>query len=161
MTIHRIRLSKMQKIVNIIALTSGAVSLAVVASGLYVYVQRDQLIDTVKQQALEAVLGGSGGLGGSLGGSLGGDALPTGATDLSPTTNPDANPQAAAPSVPVKYPTTTSMTAVALLMMLQPNLGSAIIFFSIWKNLLAWTTSSFSCMTIIKLRNYEIMIPSN
>ena len=103
MTIHRIRLSKMQKIVNFIALTSGAVSLAVVASGIYVYVQRDQLIDTVKQQALEAVLGGSGGLGGSLGGSLGGDALPTGATDLSPTTNPDTNPQAAAPSVPVNF----------------------------------------------------------
>ena len=103
MTIHRIRLSKMQKIVNIIALTSGVISPAVVASGIYVYVQRDQLIDTVKQQALEAVLGGSGGLGGSLGGSLGGDALPTGATDLSPTTNPDANPQAAAPSVPVNF----------------------------------------------------------
>ena len=103
MTIHRIRLSKMQKIVNFIALTSGAVSLAVVASGIYVYVQRDQLIDTVKQQALEAVLGGSGGLGGSLGGSLGGDALPTGATDLSPTTNPDADPQAAAPGLPVTF----------------------------------------------------------
>ena len=104
MTIHRIRLSKMQKIVNFIALTSGAVSLAVVASGIYVYVQRDQLIDTVKQQALEAVLGGSGGLGGALGGSsLGGDALPTGATDLSPATNPDANPQAAAPSLPVNF----------------------------------------------------------
>ena len=104
MTIHRIRLSKMQKIVNFIALTSGAVSLAVVASGLYVYVQRDQLIDTVKQQALEAVLGGSGGLGGALGGSsLGGSALPTGAADLSPQTNPDAAPQAAAPSLPVTF----------------------------------------------------------
>jgi hypothetical protein len=104
MTIHRIRLSKMQKIVNFIALTSGAVSLAVVASGIYVYVQRDQLIDTVKQQALEAVLGGSGGLGGALGGSVGGSALPTGATDLSPTTNPDANPQASAlPEAPVQF----------------------------------------------------------
>ena len=104
MTIHRIRLSKMQKIVNFIALTSGAVSLAVVASGIYVYVQRDQLIDTVKQQALEAVLGGSGGLGGSLGGSQGGDALPTGATDLSPTTNPVAAPQASAlPEAPVQF----------------------------------------------------------
>ena len=102
MTIHRIRLSKMQKIVNFIALTSGAVSLAVVASGLYVYVQRDQLIDTVKQQALEAVLGGSGGVGGALGGSLGG-SLPTGANDLSPQTNPDAAPQAAAPSLPVTF----------------------------------------------------------
>jgi hypothetical protein len=104
MTIHRIRLSKMQKIVNVIALTSGLISAAVVASGIYVYVQRDQLIDTVKQQALEAVLGGSGGLGGALGGSsLGGDALPTGATDLSPTTNPAAAPQASTPSVPVTF----------------------------------------------------------
>ena len=101
MTIHRIRLSKMQKIVNFIALTSGAVSLAVVASGIYVYVQRDQLIDTVKQQALEAVLGGSGGLGGSFGGSV--ESLPTGANDLSPTTNPDTAPQAAAPSLPVTF----------------------------------------------------------
>ena len=101
MTIHRIRLSKMQKIVNFIALTSGAVSLAVVASGLYVYVQRDQLIDTVKQQALEAVLGGSGGLGGSFGGSV--ESLPTGANDLSPTTNPDAATQAAAPALPVPF----------------------------------------------------------
>ena len=100
MTIHRIRLSKMQKIVNFIALTSGAVSLAVVASGIYVYVQRDQLIDTVKQQALEAVLGGSGGLGGSFGGSLGGETLPTGANDLSPTTNPVAAPQASAGDAP-------------------------------------------------------------
>ena len=93
----------MQKIVNFIALTSGAVSLAVVASGLYVYVQRDQLIDTVKQQALEAVLGGSGGLGGALGGSVGGGALPTGANDLSPQTNPDAAPQASVPTPPVQF----------------------------------------------------------
>ena len=98
MTIHRIRLSKMQKIVNFIALTSGAVSLAVVASGIYVYVQRDQLIDTVKQQALEAVLGGSGGWGGSFGGSV--ESLPTGANDLSPTTNPVAAPQASAVDAP-------------------------------------------------------------
>ncbi len=101
MTIHRIRLSKMQKIVNIIAIASGLVSATVVASGIYVYVQRDQLIDTVKQQALEAVLGGSGGLGGSFGGSV--ESLPTGANDLSPTTNPDAAPQAAAPALPVPF----------------------------------------------------------
>ena len=89
----------MQKIVNIIALTSGAVSLAVVASGIYVYVQRDQLIDSVKQQALEAVLGGSGGLGGALGGasvpSVGGE-LPLGSNDLSPEA-----PQSSAPDLPV------------------------------------------------------------
>ena len=98
MTIHRIRLSKMQKIVNIIALTSGVISAAVVASGVYVYVQRDLLIDTVKQLALEAVLGGSGGLGGAFGGSV--ESLPTGANDLSPTTNPVAAPQASAVDAP-------------------------------------------------------------
>ena len=62
-----------QKIVNVIALTSGALSLAIVGSGLFVFVNRDSIIDSVKQQALEAVLGGAGGLGGG---------LPTGANDL-------------------------------------------------------------------------------
>ena len=90
-----------QKVVNIVAVAAGVVSLAVVGSGVYVYVQRDQLIDNIKSQALEAVLGGSGGLGGALGGSaVSGDALPTGATDLSPTTNPDVAPQAVAPDAP-------------------------------------------------------------
>ena len=56
----------MQKIVNIVAVTSGLVSLAVVIGGISVYVQRDQLIDNVKQQALDAVLGGGSPLGGSL-----------------------------------------------------------------------------------------------
>ncbi len=62
-----------QKIVNIIAVASGVVSIAIVGSGLFVFVNRDSIIDSVKQQALEAVLGGAGGLGGG---------LPTGANDL-------------------------------------------------------------------------------
>ena len=77
----------MQKIVNLIAIASGVVSLAVVGSGLYVYVQRDQLIDSVKQQVIQ---GGGGALGGSLGGGLGGGITPTlpqGATDLSADDN--------------------------------------------------------------------------
>ncbi len=73
MTIHRIRLSKMQKVVN-------------VGSGLYVYVNRASIIDGIKSQALEAVLGGSGGLGGALGGAAGAGAggadLGIGANDL-------------------------------------------------------------------------------
>ncbi len=96
MTIHRIRLSKMQKIVNVLAVASAAVSLAVVGASAFVYVQRDAIIDNVKSQVQDAVLGGLGGLGG---GGLGG-SLPTGATDLSPQTNPSAAPQAAAPEVP-------------------------------------------------------------
>ncbi len=71
-----------QKIVNLIAVASGVVSLAVVVGGLSLYVNRDSIIDNVKSQALEAVMGDLGGLGGGLGG---GDALPTGGNDLSPT----------------------------------------------------------------------------
>ena len=74
----------MQKIVNVLAIASGVVSAAVVASGVYVYVNRDAIIDGVKSQAIEAITG-------SLGGGLGGD-LPIGAPDLAPTT-----PKAAAP----------------------------------------------------------------
>ena len=54
----------MQKIVNIIAIASGVVSIAVVGSGLYVYLQRDQLIDNVKSQVLKSVTGSLGGLAG-------------------------------------------------------------------------------------------------
>ena len=81
----------MQKLVNVLALASTAVSVAVVGSGLYVYVNRASIIDGVKSQVMEAVTGS---LGGGLGGSLGGGAeLPLGTNDLAPT-----NPQASAPA---------------------------------------------------------------
>ena len=97
MTIHRIRLSKMQKVINVLALASAAVSLAVVGGGAFVYVQRDAILDDIKEKAMEAVLGG-------VGGGLGGD-LPVGAPDLSPQTNPAANSQAAVPepTAPVQF----------------------------------------------------------
>ena len=84
----------MQKVVNIVAVASGVVSLAVVVGGLSVYVNRDSIIDNVKSQALEAVMGG---LGGGLGDSTGlAPELPVGSNDLSPTTNPEVAPQASA-----------------------------------------------------------------
>ena len=49
--------SDMQKIINIIALSSGVVSIAIVGSGIFVYLQRDQLINKVKSQVLESVTG--------------------------------------------------------------------------------------------------------
>ena len=70
-----------QKVVNVLAVASGVVSLAVVVGGLSVYVNRDSIIDNIKSQAIEAV-------GGSLGG-LGGGAL--GAPDLVSPTNPQAS----------------------------------------------------------------------
>ena len=78
----------MQKIINVLALASTAVSVAVVGSGLYVYVNRASIIDGVKSQVMEAVTGSLGGLGG-----VGGGALPLGSNELaSPET-----PQATAP----------------------------------------------------------------
>ena len=59
----------MQKLVNVLAVASFAVSGAVVVSGVYVYVNRDSIIDGVKSQVMEAVTGS---LGGALGGGLGG-----------------------------------------------------------------------------------------
>ena len=69
----------MQKIINVLAVASAAVSVAVVGSGLYVYVNRDSIIDGVKSQVMDAVTGSLG-----LPGGLGGDALPIGTPDLAP-----------------------------------------------------------------------------
>ncbi len=73
----------MQKIINVLAVASAAVSVAVVGTGAYVYVNKDAIIESVTEKAL-----------GGLGGGLGGD-LPVGAPDLASPT-----PQAAAPSAP-------------------------------------------------------------
>ena len=97
MTIHRIRLSKMQKVINVLAIASTVVSTAVVGSGIYVYVNRASIIDGVKSQVMEAVTGSLGGLG-----AAGGAALPLGSNDLAPST-PQASVTSDAPSAPVQF----------------------------------------------------------
>jgi len=57
-----------QKIVNVIAIASGVVSLAVVGVGGYVYVNQESIIESVKEKALGSIGGAA--LGGALGGSL-------------------------------------------------------------------------------------------
>ena len=77
----------MQKIVNVIALTSGVVSLAVVATGGYLFLNKDAIVDNVKGQVMEAVTGSLGGLGG---GALSG-GVPSLAPDAPATPSaPDA-----------------------------------------------------------------------
>ncbi len=76
----------MQKIINVVAVASGLVSAAVVASGVFVYVNRDSIVDSIKSQAIEAVTG-------SLGGGLGGD-LPVGTPELAPPADAAAVPSA-------------------------------------------------------------------
>ena len=63
----------MQKIVNAIAIASGAVSLAVVGLGGYVFIRKDAIIDNIKSKVMESVL--PGGIGGALGGGGLGGAL--------------------------------------------------------------------------------------
>ena len=79
----------MQKIINVLAIASGIVSAAVVASGVFVYVNRDSIVDSIKSQAIEAVTGSLGGLGGGLGGDL-----PIGTPDLAPPAGQAAVPSA-------------------------------------------------------------------
>ena len=76
----------MQKIINVLALASTVVSVAVVGTGAYVYVNKDSIIESVTEKALGSL--------GGLGGGLGGD-LPIGTPDLAP-----AAPDAAAVNVP-------------------------------------------------------------
>jgi len=77
----------MQKIINVLAVASAAVSVAVVGSGLYVYVNRASIIDGVKSQIMESVTGSFGGAAG-----LGGGALPIGTPDLAPPADSAAVP---------------------------------------------------------------------
>ena len=79
----------MQKIVNAIAIASGAVSLAVVGLGGYVFIRKDPIIDNIKSKVMESVM--PGGLGDLGSGALGGLDIPSlGAPDADAPTNPIA-----------------------------------------------------------------------
>ena len=84
----------MQKIVNAIAIASGAVSLAVVGLGGYVFIRKDAIIDNVKSKVMESVTG-------NLGGALGGGAL--GGLDIPKFGAPEADTPTE-PSLPVPMP---------------------------------------------------------
>ena len=79
----------MQKIINVLALASTVVSVTVVGVSGYVYLNREAIIEDIKEKAL-----------GGLGGSLGGD-LPIGAPDLAAPDNAATAPQGASMGLPV------------------------------------------------------------
>ena len=58
----------MQKLINVLALSSFVVSLTVVGGGVYLYSQKDAIIDNVKSNIMKSVMP-------SIGGGIG-DALP-------------------------------------------------------------------------------------
>jgi len=78
----------MQKVINVLAIASAAVSVAVVGTGAYVYVNKDAIIESVTEKAL-----------GSLGG-LGGGSLPIGTPDLGAPSDSASSPL---PTVPVQF----------------------------------------------------------
>ena len=79
----------MQKIVNAIAIASGAVSLAVVGLGGYVFIRKDAIIDNIKSKVMESVMPSIGG------GALGGLDIPKFGAPA-----PDRAPAPAEPTAP-------------------------------------------------------------
>ena len=63
----------MQKLINVLALSSFLVSAAVVGSGVYIYLNKDPLIEKAKNQVMESIKDT---LPGALTGGLGGDLVP-------------------------------------------------------------------------------------
>ena len=90
----------MQKIINVIAVASGIVSLAVVGTVGYVYVNRDSIVDGVKQQVMDSVTGSLGDLGGLAGGLSGGALVPEVGSGISG----GASGSAGLPSLPISPP---------------------------------------------------------
>ena len=90
----------MQKIVNAIAIASGAVSLAVVGLGGYVFIRKDAIIDNIKSKVMESVLpSGLGDIGGgALGGSLDIPSLGAPAPDA-----PSRQAEPTAPQLPLGF----------------------------------------------------------
>jgi hypothetical protein len=77
-------------IANVISIASGVSLAGIIGVGSYVYLNKDAIIDDIKEAAIESVMGGMGA--GALGGAAG-----LGANDL---VSPATQPQAAAPSLP-------------------------------------------------------------
>ena len=73
----------MQKIFNAIAVASGVVSLTVVGAGLGIYLNKDAIINSIQEKALEAVTGSIG--------DVMGDSLPI------PDTTGDVIPKISSP----------------------------------------------------------------
>ena len=67
----------MQKIINGIAILSGVVSLTVVGSGVIIYLQKDAIIDSVKEKVMSSVMPDLGGDLGDMIPDTTGPAMPT------------------------------------------------------------------------------------
>ena len=76
-------------IANAISVVSGVSLAGIIGVGTYVYVNKDAIIDDIKDAAIESVVGG-----------MGGGALPIGTPELAPPADQAAAPQSAGFSLP-------------------------------------------------------------
>ena len=74
---------KFNDIANAISVISGVSLAGIIGVGSYVYLNKDAIIDDVKDAAIESVMGGMGG------GAM--KSLPIGAPDLANPSQPQAN----------------------------------------------------------------------
>ena len=91
----------MQKIINGIAIFSGAVALGVVGLGGYVFIRKDAIIDNVKSKIMESVL--PGGLGDLGAGALGGLDIPDMGNSMTPPSSPTPDAPATGPVLPLGF----------------------------------------------------------
>ena len=85
---------KFNDIANAISIVSGVSLAGIIGVGTYIYVNKDAIVDDIKDAAIESVVGGMGG--GALGGA--------GALDLKLPADQASNPPAAAPAAPIAFP---------------------------------------------------------
>ena len=94
----------MQKIINGIAIFSGAVALGVVGLGGYVFIRKDAIIDNVKSKIMESVLPGGLGTGALQGLTGGGLGLGEKGLDIPDMGNPMESPSSPTPDAPATGP---------------------------------------------------------
>ena len=87
---------KFNDIANAISIVSGVSLAGIIGVGSYVYLNKDAIIDDIKDAAIESVVGGMGG------GALGGAALPIGTPDLAPPADQASAPQSP-PTPPLQF----------------------------------------------------------
>jgi len=86
---------KFNDIANAISIVSGVSLAGIIGVGSYVYLNKDAIIDDIKDAAIESVVGGMGGAG-----ALGGAAGSIGAPDLSLPNDQASIPPAAPIAIP-------------------------------------------------------------
>ena len=81
-------------IANAISIASGVTLAGIIGVGSYVYVNKDAIIDDIKDASIESVVGG-----------MGGGSLPIGAPDLAPPADQAAAPDFAGENAAAGGPT--------------------------------------------------------